>query len=144
MFVFLIPIKILYKLIYLRRRRLWKQLCFLIEWTVEQLCDPIWLHKFCEEAWLSTYATKSTRQPGRVGLWNEQLILLGDWSYDFMSIWYWAMTTSGRCAPPESSNHLQIPALTSELPHIWAYYSLGKEYYIPRAGREPKKSVVLC
>lgn len=145
LFFFLIPTKILYRLLCLGGRRLWKQLCSLTEWTVEQLSDPILLHKLCKEAWLSTYATEPTRWPGRVGLWNEQLILLGDWSHDFMSVWDWAMTTVRQRCPSWELQPSPDASPACELPHVWAGYPFGKEYYYnPRARRDPKKSVVLC
>lgn len=108
-FLFLIPAKILSRLPCLGGRVLWKQLCSVAKWTVEQPSDPVLLHKLCKEAWLSTYAPEPTRQPGHVGLWNEQLGLLGDWSHDFMSIWCRAMTAVRVDVPSPTLRALTIP-----------------------------------
>lgn len=79
----------------------YSQTTVLLEWVDSGA--PIWPNSVAQN--LEGNLTVCTRtwgavQVGRVGLWNEQPILLGDWSPHFMRAW--ATTT-------KSSNHIQMP-----------------------------------
>lgn len=142
---FLTCTKVLHGLSWLRKNVLWRQLHSSIEGTLQWPRDPTWLHKPWKEAWLSTGATEPPTWPSLLGLWNEQLILLGDLSHGFRRVWNCAMTTVRAAVP-------FLRLLTSDpspdlmglfLSPVWVDSPLGGEYRNTGAGKDLRKSLGL-
>lgn len=87
MCLFLICIRVLYRLSCFGGKVLWKQQGSTTQGTLEQLSEPMLLWKSWKEAWLSTDASKPPRQPSVSGLGNEQITWLRYLDYGFMRAW---------------------------------------------------------